>query len=235
MNSLVDLDTPKTWPHEFREFIERCDRSCLSFNDFIDGDVESDAAELLDGRLVVAYHCTRLTKSEIVSVREAGLVPLSSTFTRIRLQRAAEDGEITSEQRDQLLDSHLADDENRAGQICLFTDKASLSDSGQIGWLVRAWGGEGINMSVHTQSSEFRMFESIGVPTVVIASLDLRVHGGYRHPGLVLSAIRTMRGDAGGTSIYSRAPIGPENIVSLEHPNGEFWSRFVWTPREGFR
>lgn len=232
---LVDLDLPETWPQEFRALVEDLGDSPQSLDEFLDQDLEQRASSLFEGHLLTAYHCTRLTRTELESVRNEGLIPLSASHTKVRLERAAESGDISGEQRDWLLREHLAHDPNRAGQVCLFTDKASLNVAREVGWLLRAWGGEGINMSVHTGSPEFQVFETIGIPTVVIAALDLSVHGGRFHPGLVLSALRTLKSDDGGTSVYSWTGVGPNNIIGLEHPNSKFWIEHVWTPAGGFR
>jgi hypothetical protein len=232
---LVDLDEPDTWPSNFRKFIEELANDFDPSEGLLDPQVEKFAKTILDENPLRGYHCTRLTLEEIESVRQEGLLPLASDHIKRRIDRILERRLITKELKLRLLDSTAGDETNRLGQIWLFTSTKSLQDPRKVGWLLSAWGGEGINMRVGSRSPDFQVFESIGVPTVVIVALDLRIHADSIHPGLALSALRTLLGLDGGTSIVSGQPIIPEHIIGIEHPSGEYWIENVWTPLGGFK
>lgn len=232
---IVDLDDRRTWPRSFGRFIFDLSQVSDFEDSFLPDEVERAAVDLLRGCLIRVYHCTRLTQREIANVRENGLRPLSLDFTETRIANAREDGEITQEQEEFFRKVHVASDSNRQGLIFLFTDRAGLSNAPSIGWLLSAWGGEGINMGVETKSPEFRVFESIGIPTVVVATVDLDLHASRIHPGLALAALRKLHGSTQGTSIVSEVTISGEYIERLELPGSKFWELYVWTPRAGYK
>jgi hypothetical protein len=231
---IVDLDDRRTWPRDFRRFISSLPDTIDVEDGPLPDDVELMSNEVLRGHLVRAYHCTRLTMREVASVCAEGLVPLSRAFTEIRIANARADGELTVAQEEWLFAVNVASDPNRQGHIFLFTDRAGLSKASSIGWLLSAWGGEGMNMGVETRSPEFRVFGSIGTPTVVVAAVDLAIHAARIHPGVALAALKRFRSISDGTSIVSQAAIDAEYIERIEQPGSEFWNRFVWTPRGGY-
>jgi hypothetical protein len=53
--------------------------------------------QLLTDHRLVGYHCTRLTATEVESVRTHGLRPLSAEFALQRLQVRLEAGELSRE------------------------------------------------------------------------------------------------------------------------------------------
>lgn len=90
-----------------------------------------------------------------------------------------------------------------------------------------------MNFGVESRSPEFHLFETIGIPTVVVVNVDLTIHAARIQPGLALVAVRKLQRRTDETSIVSEIAIGRECIERLEHPESEFWDRFVWTPRNG--
>jgi hypothetical protein len=231
---IVDLDDRRTWPRNFARFVSDLSEEDDFGDSFLPDEVEDAAVELLQGHLVRAYHCTRLTKREILSIREDGLLLLSREFAMSRLANARTDGLLTLAQEDWLRSINVADDPNRRGRIFLSTDRASLTVASSVGHYLSAWGGEGINMNIESRSAEFRFLESIGTPTVVVAAVNLSDHGSRLSPGLALAALRKVRSVDGRTSFVAERTIGAEYIERLEHPESDFWVRYVWTPRGGY-
>lgn len=119
--------------------------------------------------------------------------------------------------------------------VWFFTERAALSQAPQIGYLVEVWGGEGINMALRGGSPEMERLERVGIPSVVVAGIDLDRHCDYAHPGILAAAVRQLRSGDGGTSIMSHSTVGPEWIEAVEHPGGQFWEQYVWTPQGGYR
>jgi hypothetical protein len=233
-SNVVDLDDVSTWPDSFLRYVRKLDGEVDAEVSFLSQAIESQAIRSLDGSLIHAYHCTRLTDRESVSVREIGLQPLSFSNAESRIENARIDGEITEDEAFWMKSALVAKEENREGHTYLNTNRSGLSDATSVRWLLSAWGGEGINMGVGTKESRFRRYETIGTPTVVIARLDLGIHGSRISPGVALAALRQLRTGSGGTTVVSDSGVGAEFIESLEHPGGVFWKRYVWTPKNGF-
>lgn len=233
MADAVELDDVTTWPTVFRTVVEA--RAANSEkDDLFDPIDEKRAIQALDGERLRVYHCTRLTKREVDSVRSEGLKPLSVEFTQERIRSAVADGHLTEVEGAFYGQTTLPRDENRSGMVWLFTKRASLSQPAQIGYLVEVWGGEGINMALSSRSPEIRRLERVGTPSVVIAVIDLSRHCDRSYPGVLAASVRHLRYGDGGTSIMCRSIVGPECIESIQHPGGEFWERHVWSPSSGF-
>lgn len=233
MTSIVLLDDVKTWPSGFRALVE----ATAAESDeevWLSAASECLAQHSLMHHRVRVYHCTRLTPREIADVTSGGLKPLSVEFTQERIRSAVLDGHLTEDEGRIYDQTKLPREENRAGRVWLFTDPSCLTDAHRIGNLVDVWGGEGINMMLSSGSPLFKRLERVGIPTVIIAAIDLDRHCEYASPGLLTAAVRHFRGERGGTEIMSRSTVEPEYIESIEHPGGHFWRQHVWTPTSGF-
>jgi hypothetical protein len=234
LKSIVDLDDTDTWPTRFRAFVEQA-AARADEDTWFDTNDEAAVEDALTGCRVRAYHCTRLTPRELESIRSVGLRPLSPEFTRERLRHAVEDGHLTHEEAAFYGETALPKARNRAGKVWLFTDRASLANAPQVGYLVEVWGGEGINMALSSRSPEMERLERVGAPSVVVAAVDLDVHCQRADPGILTAAVRQLQSNDGGTTIQCGTTVGPEYIEAVEHPRGSFWDRYVWTPKQGFK
>lgn len=211
---VVDLNDRRTWPKPFRALVEEAAPS-YDEDRWFDPSKEHEAIAALDERLVRAYHCTRLTDREFRSVLTDGLLLLSPELAVRRLEAAVADGHLTQEEGATYLRTKLPRDPGRRGMVWFFTDRASLSDAHQIGYLVEGWGGEGINMAWNSRSLEYKRFERVGRPSVVIASLDLRIHCERASPGILDAAVQYLVSGTGGTTIQSVKRVGREYIQLL--------------------
>jgi hypothetical protein len=165
-----------------------------------------------------------------------GLVALSPTYTRQRLSDAVEDGLLTAEQAEFYRKASVSREPGRRGSVWLFTDRASLAMAPRVGYLLENWGGEGINMGVRSRTPEMDLLEHIGEPTVVVANLDLSIHCGSAHPGVLHGAVKRILGHQDhGTAVKSAITVAASYIESIEHPGSPFWQHYVWTPRTGYR
>ena len=232
--NVVDLHYRRTWPRGFRDFVT-ANSSEFDGDHGLEPSQERRAVEMLGSHLIRAYHCTRLTDREVASVCESGLQPLSRELAMQRLTDAVSDGYLTPQQAAFYAEKADPDDPGRNGMVWLFTDRHSLSDAHQVGYLLENWGGEGINMDVRPHTPEMDLLEQIGTPTVVIANIDLVLHCDHAHPGILHAAVQQQLGRNAGTTIKSTMAVGADHISSIEQPGSPFWKRYVWTPRIGYR
>lgn len=232
--SVVDLNDRRTWPQQFGTIVEEA-LPGYAEDQWFDREQEEAALRALEDHLVRAYHCTRLTDREVRNVRRDGLRLLTPELVQRRLQDAVTDELLTPDEADFYGQTRLPQDTHRGEMLWFFTDRASLSDAHQIGYLLEVWGGEGINMALHSHSPEMKRLERVGTPSVVIANLDLSIHHEHGHPGILEAAVQYQVTGKGGTTIQSTRKLDPENIESIEQPGSAFWRRYVWTPRNGFQ
>lgn len=231
---VVDLNDRRTWPKLFQALVEEAAPS-YDEDRWFDPSKEKEAIAALDECLVRAYHCTRLTDRELRSVLSDGLLVLSPELAARRLEAAVTDRHLTPEEGALYSRTKLPRDPGRRGMVWFFTDRASLSDAHQIGYLVEGWGGEGINMAWNSRSPEYKRLETVGSPSVVIASLDLRIHCERASPGILDAAVQYLVSGTGGTTIQSLKPVEPDYIESVEQAGSSYWNKYVWTPRQGFK
>lgn len=122
---------------------------------------------------LIGYHCTRLTSSEVVSIRRDGLHVLSPDLVRRRLLTAVADGHIAQDDCEYVLGSesvksNLSDKPvgRRTGSIALCPNRSSLRKSYSVFRLFRSWGGEAV-YSAHEEDERVRHVLAIGVPCIV--------------------------------------------------------------------
>lgn len=233
MDSLVDADHPDTWPQNVmawvRDVSEILKGSTPHTSDLIlpNDDDEDQFRSLFSGRLVRAYHATRLLPHEVAGIRRDGLRPLSEEMLRDRLAAAQHAGYLAPSEVKELFAGQTARESNRAGQVCLFLSEEPMGDKWSGLWnLLSMWGGEAIygdNISLRDR------LRTLGVPTIVVAAVDLSP-GWQTHqvwPGLAVAFIgRFLELDAGGASIHYNAPIPPEHVLSIWQPGDSDYERY---------
>jgi hypothetical protein len=184
VTTIVDLDDRSTWPSAIDDFVgswvERC-RGKTKYTADLDVplELEDPFVRLLDGRLLRAYHATRLLDHEVQMVRSQGLRALSGELVRDRINAAREAGEITADLAAQLQLAHVFSDGdhtkyyNRENRVCCVLGRQLFRrDPRAVALLLNTWGGEGIYMSENGYALR-PVLEHIGQPTIVVALLDL--------------------------------------------------------------
>ena len=173
--AVVEIEDYDSWPHYFRQTVSQNEHLILSYHrerkrldalcedDVIlrcrpPGNVyEADYKQLvadLDGilstRLIIGYHCTRLTPFEITVVKDDGLRALCPSLIQERINQAFKDNWLTQAEYDRLQMSPIIQDNldnkngHRTGKIWLCPNRSTLRDSGAVHRLFRSWGGEAI-------------------------------------------------------------------------------------------
>lgn len=93
---VLDIDNPASWPGPVIEWARRWAERRDSLDEMrVDlMEAESELRALLVDRKARAYHCTRLLDHEVASVRESGLLALTSELVADRLQQALRVGAL---------------------------------------------------------------------------------------------------------------------------------------------
>ncbi|WP_037305761.1 hypothetical protein [Amycolatopsis orientalis] len=227
---VVDVDDSSTWPdqlaHRVYELAEQRqglidDPAEFGCSDLDLWERDAEVRRLLDGYLLRGYHATRLLAHETDNIRAHGLRLFDAKLGTARLDTAVEHGYLTTDEHATLIQG-MALTSNRVGQICLFLSKTTLTEDAEgLNLLLAAWGGEAIYMPhVHTDNPINTKLRSIGIPSIVVALLDLRASPTTTaFPGVANVFIGASLGLSSLTvDVFYRAPIAPAHIERIIHP-----------------
>ena len=238
----IDVDDPATWPHNVVEIVGRWAGECRGTTEFTNDlplplEDEDRFRDLLSGRLLRAYHCTRLLPHEVDSIRQVGLRPLSPAliFDRVDAARAA--GAISAAEAENLHAAHVfatGEEGYRRGKVCLILSKLVFRYNPRACEpLLRTWGGEVMYMSSGALPLRERL-QGLGKPTIVIAHLDLAC-GQPRH--MVFPALHKLFvGAALGLAdvvadVVYLSPVPPDKIESVLQPGDPDYDALGDLPR----
>ncbi|OXM59300.1 hypothetical protein [Amycolatopsis vastitatis] len=230
LTPVVDVDDSGTWPDQFaqrvHELVEQRRHLIDDPAEFPCSDLglwerEAEVHQLLDGYLLRGYHATRLLAHETDTIRAHGLRLFDDKLGTDRLDTAVKRGYLTKDEHATLIQS-MALVDNRVGQICFFPSKTTLTeDAGGLNLLLAAWGGEAIYMPhVHTDNPMNTKLRSMGIPSIVVAQLDLRSSPTTKvFPGLANAFVAAALGLTSLTvDVIHRAPVPPSHIERIFHP-----------------
>jgi hypothetical protein len=133
----------------------------------------SEASRILRGQSLLARHCSRLRKPEIVDVLTNGLSALSPALVEQRLSAAFNAGDLSDDEYSELLQNHVADDVNRQF-CCLILGRAPLRDESSVVRLMRSWGGEAVYL-FHEHTPLGQRLRMIGRPCIVEAVVPVNL------------------------------------------------------------
>lgn len=245
--SVFDLDDESTWPAELIEWADAWagrKRGVTATRDL--GIYEDERViELLDGRLVRAYHCTRLLDHERDMFFEQGLRPLSRELVVERIRRAHEVGAITDAERELLDGGHqFASQEREASrpdtvdQVCVLpSQRVFQNEPYLVTSLLATWGGEAIyNFLEANHEEETAKIRAMGRPSIVVANLDL-AQPAIRDDHFITTQLgcsivgRRLGLASGGGEIFYRGPVPAANIAAIWHPGDREYDQHKKLPR----
>lgn len=227
---VVDVDDPGTWPEQFTVWVRyladqvraTTDKpSELPCCDLQLREHEEETRRLLNGYLLRAYHAARLLPHEAGAIYTKGLRTLGPELVEDRLAQAHQLGYITETDHDTLLADKTLDT-NRVNQVCFFLSATSITrDARGLYQLLATWGGEGIYWK-HADTGNILgdKLRSLGLPTIIVAQLDLTVPAKLLvFPGIANAFVGAALGltDVGGDIFYF-APVPPTGIERLVQP-----------------
>jgi hypothetical protein len=238
----IDVDAAMTWPVEIRDAAERIANEVRGRSRYVN-DVEAlpNLAEelrgLFVGRLLRAYHATRLLDHEITMIRRQGLRVLEEALILQRIEEVSRRGHLSGAERDQLVSGNVFSEgksHGRAGHVSLFLSRTPLDRRVSGVWsLLTTWGGEGIYMAHGGHALREKLGE-LGTPTIVVVDVDLgpdpEIHGIY--PELwKLYVGRLLGREPQGADLFYKSPVPPECIAEFWQPGDAAWDAYRQLPR----
>ena len=236
--SIISLDDVETWPEGLCEEVQaRCDSLIEADREFADWRIEPDEEDAfryshLARHLIETYHCTRLLDHEVDSIGSDGLVPLSQDLVESRLMRARKMGALGQETYRILIAGHAFTSDrarSRAGQVCLVLGRCVFeSRPWSVNNLLGIWGGEAINFTSAGGSVEPEL-RTIGVPTIIVAGVDLQPGWRTHHvvPNLLTCFMKKWLGEEDyGGDVFYRESVSPERIFAIWQPASEEYDQF---------
>ena len=230
---VIDVDARSTWTLEITQRVDEWADACRGSTEYttdlpLPAQDESVFLALFEGLLLRVYHCTKLLPHETAMIRRSGLVPLSAKLVTERIDAATTAGTFTDAEADELHRGHVFatnQQQYREGQVCFVLSKQTLTHGCEP--LLTTWGGEAICRSSGTRHLEARLL-SIGVPTVVQATIDLFT--GPEH--LFFAALhKTFVGVAlglrdAGSDVFYRSAVPASQIERIIQPPDKDFAAF---------
>jgi len=177
---------------------------------------------------LVGYHCTKLTREEIESVRLNGLRLQSSVSLADRIDQLVVSGSLDPEVAFRLKAKNQADDPNRARMLWFCFFEPCLAGQSGIQRFFRCWGGEALYNSHESCHGTGDVLRSIGVPCVVVATVPIASLTDSFYPDTsMVRAYLSKRGHKITNPIehegFSTEDIAAHNIRDVvEYPSNEF-------------
>ena len=139
---------------------------------------------LLAPHRLIAYHCSRLTREEIVIIKQDGLRILTADLVNKKLDRSLSHGYLTKAEYECIKNSpHLFESlhnqlDSRTGMIHFCASRTTLRDDHAVFRFFRCWGGEALYRG-HEQDSH--VIGRIGMPCIVVCAIPFtRISQGFR-------------------------------------------------------
>jgi hypothetical protein len=236
----IDVDRPEDWPADVAEVVqehagrlrgttEHASDLELSYDD------EGEFLDLLAGRPLRMYHCTRLLDVEVEAIRQHGLRLLSRELMADKIQAAVHAAAITAADGQHLEWAHVfavGEHDNRQDQICLVLSAQPLhGDRHGIRPLMTSWGGEALSMSSGAVGWRDRLTQ-IGKPAVVVVDVPFaRADGHHAWPGVLKTFVAALMGLQAGASVHYVAPIAGAAVAAVWRPGDAAYDALRAVPR----
>lgn len=174
------------------------------------------------------HHCTRLTESEMASIRRDGMTLQNGRSPAARIQLLRETGVVDEVSARNLTNNNWADQSNRAGVLwfCFYPPKLARESGIEI--FLRNWGGEGLSRPHTADPVLGRLLSTIGTPCVVIADVPITLlHSTYNLAVRLARQYFVNRGHELSEELileaYTKRPLPPAAIRQiLQYPDPAF-------------
>jgi hypothetical protein len=223
----IDVDRPDSWPGDVAETVQEQAERLAGTTEYagdleLSYDDEDTFVDLLAGRRLRMYHCTRLLDVEVDAVREQGLRVLSRELMADKIRAAVDVGALTAAEGEQLGRAHVfavGEHDNRDQRVCLVLSARPLDSKPHgVRPLMRTWGGEALSMSSGALAWRDRL-EQLGRPTVVVVDVRLTAGAGHSvYPGVLKTFVGAALGLEVGADVHYRAAVPGSSVVEVWRP-----------------
>jgi hypothetical protein len=221
----VDVDDLSTWPPALTAWLRPLADSSEATDAIAISLIEREPRllDLLAGRKLLAYHCTRLLPSEVAAVRANGLRALTAALVEERLRRAAREGAITEAEATRLAGTSvyaLGEQEHREGRVCAILGRSVLDDHpAGAEPLLSAWGGEAIYWKPYDDEPVLRR---IGQPAIVRMQLDPARIWAF---SLAAPFLAALRGEGADADIQYLRDVPAADVLDIWQPGQPGYDR----------
>lgn len=228
----LEIDDPLTWPQSLLVSIDRIIAEYPKFTKIRYSEEiklrEIDRAHMMDileTCPIVVYHLTRCLPHEVASIRQVGLLPLSTDLINTRINSAYESGDLGLKEANLLREAALKHlrRRNRIPPVDLMASRNALKRRAGAAPLLNNWGGEAM-YGDFTNSIEMSECLSIGQPYIIKGYV-------YRNSPWIrllhwdlpayLVAVRGGKNPVGGNILVKYLP--PEHILQIISKNDSEW------------
>ena len=208
----VEIEDIESWPPEFRKLTIQSRTLVISHHEerlrierFYEGDdylrkkppknrykqacraLVDQLEALLVPQRIIAYHCSRLTKEEIVNIKQEGLHILTADLVNKKLDGCLSHGYLKQAEYEHIRNSpHLFESlhnqlDSRTGMIHFCASRTTLMNSHAVYRFFRSWGGEALYWGHEQDSGLGHVISQMGVPCIVVSAIPfMRINQGYR-------------------------------------------------------
>ncbi len=236
---VIDVSSQQTCPEDVRKVVNRAAKrlrgSTRCCPDLVLTEEEDAFRHMLGARLIRAFHCTRLLDHEVEAIRHDGLRPLTRELITDRVEAAYRSGALSQTEHDHLLEKHVfavGNPMGREDQVCLVLPERMLDGDGVLP-LLETWGGEAIYWSHSGTEFKRTRLQSIGRPSVVVASLDFSVPGEHFVCADLLHCFvgKVLNLSDVGADVFFKAPVPAKYIEAIWQPGDPRYDRHANLPR----
>lgn len=135
----------------------------------------ADLDALLSTQRVLGFHCTRLLRYEVDTIRVEGLHPLTECFAAERIDRALSAGMLPGTTARVIRERNQSADAGRADKVWFVNMRSELTCESSVGRLFRCWGGEAIYWGYEPEFDPLvgAVLKNMGEPCIVLAALPV--------------------------------------------------------------
>jgi hypothetical protein len=186
--------------------------------------VEDVGRELMQTRIIRAWHYTRLVDVEVDIIRKIGLYPSTLETLRIRQEALVKAGILSAADRDALYAASPFHEQEdiRSGRFWMTSDPVATDDTG-VKLLLGRWGGEATYFWQRDERLT-RLVAGIGQPRILEIGVPIAKTREWYSAGkaVVAAYARTLgcRPDRGAFDLYSMTDLGPETVMAV-HTAGD--------------
>jgi len=209
----------------YRGWVCECEKvsAALEFDQFI-----RKFRDLIRPHSLIGYHCTKLTREEINSVKSDGLILQEfSTLTR-RIDSLLSQKVIIEDVAKRLMGVNQADDENRANMLWFCSFEPHIAGQGGIERFFRSWGGEALYNFNENDPITGPVLRRIGIPCVVKVIVPMVALNNSYLPDLIMCGVFLKENgheliNSTTHEDFSTKDIPSENIIRvIEFPSEAF-------------